>query len=226
MRGLRNVRPTFDSHAGKYAEDNYNTLGSCKRPAGTSVAIEEMDWSSMTEDYVCFTETFDANAELSDFCDDVVSDAASINSGNDKDSDDNSLTVILCVVIGALLVVIAILVIMKLRKPTKPPSEAAPPVREPTAPIKAEAFRMMLEEQPQAAEPIAEAMPHGHISGAEAAAMMAEGEPPPQPSEGWGRRFAAWRAGESAEVLAVDEEPPPAPAMTGYPPEAEFEPEC
>ena len=79
------MRPTFDSHAGKYAEDNYNTLGSCKRPAGTSVAIEEMDWSSMTEDYVCFTETFDANAELSDFCDDVVSDAASINSSNDKD---------------------------------------------------------------------------------------------------------------------------------------------
>ena len=216
MRGLRNVRPTFDSHAGKYAEDNYNTLGSCKRPAGTSVAIEEMDWSSMTEDYVCFTETFDANAELSDFCDDVVSDAASINSGNDKDSDDNSLTVILCVVIGALLVVIAILVIMKLRKPTKPPSEAAPPVREPTAPIKAEALGMMSEEPPQAAEPIAEAnVPQGHVSGAEAFAMATR-EPPP-PSEGWGRRFASWRAVE---------EPPPTPAAEAYAPEAEFEPEC
>ena len=54
------------------------------------------------------------------------------------------------------------------------------------------------------------AVPHGHVSGAEAAAMMAEGEPPPQPSGGWGRRFASWRA--------VAEPPPP--------PEAEFEPEC
>jgi hypothetical protein len=174
--------------------------------------------------FVCATSDFPAG-----------SDAASINSSNDKNSDDNSLTVILCVVIGALLVVIAILVIMKLRKPTKPPSEAAPPVaavvHEPTAPpqrdlapIKAMALETMSEETagfaPEAASP-----PPGHISGAEAA-MMAEGEPQPQPSEGWGRRFAAWRAGESAEVLAVDEEPPPPPAMTGYPPEAELEPEC
>ena len=53
------------------------------------------------------------------------------------------------------------------------------------------------------------AVPHGHVSGAEAAALMAEGEPPPQQSAGWGRRFASWRA-----VV----EPPP-------PPEAEFEPE-
>ena len=45
--------------------------------------------------------------------------------------------------------------------------------------------------------------------GAEAAAM-AEGEPPPQQSVGWGRRFASWRA--------VAEPPPP--------PQAEFEPEC
>ena len=80
----------------------------------------------------------------------------------------------------------------------------------PTAPqqpalasIKAEALGMMSE------EPIAEAiMPHGHVSGAEAAAMAA-GEPPPQPSAGWGRRFASWRA--------VAEPPPP--------PEAELEPE-
>ena len=221
--------------AGKVAEDDYNDGADCKRRAGTSVAIEDMDWSSMTEDYVCFTETFDANAELSDFCDDVVSDATIINSSNDKDSDDNSLTVILCVVIGALLVVIAILVIMKLRKPTKPPSEAAPPVaavvHEPTAPpqrdlapIKAMALETMSEETAEFA-PEAASPPPGHISGAEAA-MMAEGEPRPQPSEGWGRRFAAWRAGESAEVLAVDEEPLPPPAMTGYPPEAELEPEC
>ena len=84
--------------------------------------------------------------------------------------------------------------------PTAPPQLAS---------IKAEALGMMAE------EPIAEAIiPHGHVSGAEAAAAMAAGEPPPQPSEGWGRRslqrLASWRAGE---------EPPP-------PPEAEFEPEC
>ena len=207
------MRPTFDSHAGKYAEDTYNTLGSCKRPAGTSVAIEEMDWSSMTEDYVCFTETFDANAELSDFCDDVVSDAASINSSNDKDSDDNSLVVILCVVIGALLVGIAILAMMKRSKLAKRGPATVEAATSPTAPqqpalasIKAEALGMMSEES--IAEPIAEALPHGHVSGAEAAAMAAE-EPPPQPSVGWGRRFASWRA--------VAEPPPP--------PEAEFEPE-
>ena len=29
-----------------------------------------MDWSSMIEDYVCFTETFDADAEFSELCDD------------------------------------------------------------------------------------------------------------------------------------------------------------
>ena len=78
--------------------------------------------------------------------------------------------------------------------PTAPPQLAS---------IKAEALGMMTE------EPIAEAVPQGHVSGAEAAAMAA-GEPPPQSSVGWGRRFAAWRAVE---------EPPP-------PPEAEFEPEC
>jgi hypothetical protein len=58
--------------------------------------------------------------------------------------------------------------------------------------------------------PEAASLPPGHVSGAEAAAMMAEREPPPQPSAGWGRRFASWRA--------VAEPPPP--------PEAEFEPEC
>ena len=82
--------------------------------------------------------------------------------------------------------------------PTAPPQLAS---------IKAEALGMMSEEP--IAEPIAEAVPHGHVSGAEAAAMAA-GEPPPQPSAGWGRRFAAWRA--------VGEPPPP--------PEPEFEPEC
>ena len=66
------------------------------------------------------------------------------------------------------------------------------------------------------AEPVAEAiLPQGHVTGAEAAAM-AEGEPPPQPSAGWGRRslqrLASWRAGE---------EPPPPPAAEVYAPEAE-----
>ena len=81
------------------------------------MAIEEMDWSSMTEDYICFTEDFNADAELSESCD----DASGISSSNDKDSDDNSLVVILGIVIGVLLVVIAILVIMKRSKVAKAP---------------------------------------------------------------------------------------------------------
>ena len=84
-------------------------------------------------------------------------------------------------------------------------------MHEPTAPplasIKAEALEMMAEETAELA-PEAASLPPGHVSGAEAAAMAAE-EPPPQPSVGWGRRFASWRAVE---------EPPP-------PPQAEFEPE-
>jgi len=142
-------------------------------------------------------------------------------SGTFDDNDDsnnksnNPLVVILCVVIGALLVGIAvIIVVMKRRKSAKPPHGRRGPAMveaatSPTAPpqlasIKAEALGMMSE------EPIAEAIvPHGHVSGAEAAAM-AEGEPSPQQSVGWGRRFAAWRA--------VGEPPPP--------PEPEFEPEC
>ena len=136
----------------------------------------------------------------------------------DDDSNNKSnnlLVVILCVVVivGALIAGIFIFAMMKRRqKPAEPPS--ALPVHEPTAPqqpalasIKAEALGMMSEEP--IAEPIAEAVPHGHVSGAEAAAMAA-GEPSPQQSVGWGRRFAAWRA--------VAEPPPP--------PEAEFEPEC
>ena len=153
MRGLRNVRPKVDLRAGKYARDDYNTDGTCRRPAGTSVAIEEMDWSSMTEDYVCFTETFDADAEILELCADVVSDAASISSSNDKNSDDNSLALILGVV-GAVVVVGVVIAVMKRRKPTKPPSEDAPPVaavvHEPTAPpqpelapIKAMALEMI-----------------------------------------------------------------------------------
>ena len=152
-------------------------------------------------------------------------------SGTFDDNDDsnnksnNPLVLILCVVIGALLVGIAvIIVVMKRRKSAKPPHGRQGPAMveaatSPTAPqqpalasIKAEALGMMSEGPPQAAEPITEAIsvPQGHVSGAEAAAMMAEGEPPPLPPAGWGSRFASWRAVE---------EPPP-------PPEAELEPEC
>ena len=218
--------------AGKVAEDDYNDGADCKRRAGTSVAIEDMDWSSMTEDYVCFTETFDADAELSKLCDDVVSDAAGSSSSNGKDSDNEGHLLMILIILPTLLLAViawAILVMIKRRKLAsicdrlRRPSAAAPPAHEPTplspstlASIEASNLKMMgMEEPPQAAEPVAEAIiPHGHVSGAEAAAMMAAGEPPPQPSEGWGRRslqrLASWRAGE---------EPPP-------PPEAEFEPEC
>ena len=187
------------------------------------MAIEDMDWSWMTEDYICFTEDFDADRQLAEHCD------GQGDEDDDEDSDDNSLTLILGVVGAVVVVGIAIMiVVMKRRKPTKPPSEAAPPVHEPTAPpqlasIKAEALGMMSEEPPLTAEPIAEAItvPHGHITGAEAAALMAEGEPPPQPSEGWGartlQRLASWRAVE---------EPPPPPAAEAYAPEPELEPEC
>jgi hypothetical protein len=220
----------------KVAEDDYNDGVDCKRRAGTSVAIEDMDWSSMTEDYVCFTETFDADAELSKLCDEGESNAGT-SSSNDKDSDNEGhlLMILLCLPLGLLAVIAwAILVVIKRRKIKRwlsPPSAAAPPAHEPTpmppstlASIEASNLKMMgMEEPPQAAEPVAEAitLPHGHVSGTEAAAAMAAGEPPPQPSEGWGartlQRLASWRAVE---------EPPPPPAAEAYAPEAEFEPEC
>ncbi len=139
----------------------------------------------------------------------------STRTGDDDDSDDNSLAVILGVVAAVVIVVgIVVFAIMKRRKSAKSPPEPAPahPVHEPPptplAPIKAEALEMMTE----TAEVTEEApnLPPGHLTGAEAAALMAEGEPPPQQSAGWGRRFASWRAVE---------EPSP-------PPEEEFEPEC
>ena len=174
MRGLRNVRPKVDLRAGKYTGDDYNTGGTCKRPAGASVAIEEMDWSSMTEDYVCFTEDFDADAELSKLCDDVVSDAASSSSSNDKDSDNEGHLLMILIILPTLLLAViawAILVMIKRRKIRAccRPSAAAPPAHEPTPmspstleSIKASNLRMMgmmSEEPPQAAEPVAEALP-------------------------------------------------------------------
>ena len=133
MRGLRNVRPKVDLRAGKYARDDYNTGGTCKRPAGASVAIEEMDWSSMTEDYVCFTEDFDADAELSELCADVVSDAATISSSsNDKDADDNSLALILGVVGAVVVVGIAIVVMKFITSPI--------PLISPSSPMRATLF--------------------------------------------------------------------------------------
>ena len=181
------MRPTLDSHAGKIAEDDYNGGGSCKRPAGTSVAIEDMDWSSMTESYYCFTRDFDANIEISTICDD---------GGDNNNSDDNSLAVILGVVAAVVVVVgIVVFAIAKRRKSAKPPAAAATPAHEPTAPIKA--LEMMAEETADFA-PEAASLPPGHVSGAEAA-MMAEGEPPPQPG--------SWFSGAAPE------------------PEPEFEPE-
>ena len=219
----------------KVAEDDYNDGADCKRRAGTSVAIEDLDWSSMTEDYVCFTETFDADAELSKLCDDVVSDAASSSSSNGKDSDNEGHLLMILIILPTLLLAViawAILVMIKRRKLARLCRRAAPPAHEPTAmspstlaSIEASNLKMMgmtSEEPPQAAEPVAEAitLPHGHVSGTEAAAAMAAGEPPPQPSEGLGartlQRLASWRAGE---------EPPPPPAAEAYATEAEFGPE-
>ena len=225
----------------KVAEDDYNDGADCKRRAVTSTAIENMDWSSMEEDYVCFTEDFDADAELSKLCDDVVSDAASSSSSNDKDSDNEGHLLMILIILPTLLLAViawAILVMIKRRKirrlclcRSQDPSAAAPPAHEPTplspstlASIEASNLKMMgtMSEGPQAAEPVAEAItvPHGHVSGAEAAAAMAAGEPPPQPSEGLGartlQRLASWRAGE---------EPPPPPAAEAYATEAEFGPE-
>ena len=174
------MSPTFDSHAGKVAEDDYNDGADCKRRANTSVAIEDMDWSSMGEDYVCFTETFDADAELSELCDDVVSDAASSSSSNDKDSDNEGhLLMILYLLPTGILVVIAILILVMIKRrkirACCRPSAAAPPAHEPTplspsalASIEASNLKMMgmmSEEPPQAAAPIAEAitLPHGHV---------------------------------------------------------------
>ena len=214
--------------AGKVAEDDYidDASPDCKRPAGTSVAIEDMDWSWMTEDYICFTEDFDADAELTELCGDGESDAASSSSSNDKDSDNEGHLLMILIILPTLLLAViawAILVVIKRRKLAsicdrlRRPSAAAPPAHEPTplspstlASIKDSNLKMMgmMSDEPQAAEPIAEAitLPHGHITGTEAAAMAA-GE---QPSVGWGRRFASWRA--VARPL-----PPPG---------AEFEPEC
>ena len=199
------------------------------------MAIDDMDWSWMTEDYVCFTETFDADAELSELCGDVVSDAAGSSSSNGKDSDNEGHLLMILIILPTLLLAViawAILVMIKRRKLAsicdrlRRPSAAAPPAHEPTplspstlASIEASNLKMM---GMRSEEPVAEAItvPQGHITGAEAAAAMAAGEPPPQPSEGLGartlQRLASWRAGE---------EPPPPPAAEAYATEAEFGPE-
>jgi len=181
----------------KVAEDDYNDGRDCKRLAGTSTAIEDMDWSSMAEDYVCFTETFDADAELSELCDDGESDAAGSSSSNDKDSDNEGHLLMILIILPTLLLAViawAILVMIKRRKLAsicdrlRRPSAAAPPAHEPTplspsalASIEASNLKMtgMMSEEPRAAEAI---LPHGHVSGAEAAAAMAAGEPPPPPA--------------------------------------------
>ena len=90
-----------------YNEDSGGPPGpACKTLAGTSVAIEDMDWSWMTESYLCFTETFDADAELSKLCDDVVSDAGSSSSnGKDSDNEGHLLMILLCLPLGLLAVI-------------------------------------------------------------------------------------------------------------------------
>ena len=97
-------------------------------------------------------------------------------------------------------------------EPTAPPMSPGMAL----APIKAE----MMAEATAVVAAEATNLPPGHITGAEAAATMAAGEPPPQPSEGLGartlQRLASWRAGE---------EPPPPPAAEAYATEAEFGPE-
>ena len=161
------------------------------------MAIEDMDWSSMTESYVCFTEDFDADAELSKLCDDVVSDAASSSSSNDKDSDNEGHLLMILIILPTLLLAViawAILVMIKRRKLAsicdrlRRPSAAAPPAHEPTplspstlASIEASNLKMMGR---RSEEPVAEAItvPQGHITGAEAAAAMAAAEPPPPPA--------------------------------------------
>ena len=173
--------------AGKIAKDDYNDwhvdcspASPCKRPAGIGVAIEDMDWSWMNQDYVCFTEDFDADAELSELCDYGESDAAGISSSNDKDSDNEGhLLMILYLLPTGILVVIAILILVMIKRrkirACCRPSAAAPPAHEPTplspstlASIKDSNLKMMgmmSEEPPQAAAPIAEAitLPHGHV---------------------------------------------------------------
>ena len=170
----REVRPKVDLRAGKVAEDDYNGGRDCKRRAGTSVAIEDMAWSTMIEDYVCFTEAFDADAELSELCGDVVSDAAGSSSSNGKDSDNEGHLLMILIILPTLLLAViawAILVMIKRRKIRAccRPSAAAPPAHEPTplspstlASIKDSNLKMMgmmSEEPPQAAEPVAEALP-------------------------------------------------------------------
>ena len=137
-----------------------------------------MDWSWMSEDYVCFTETFDADAELSELCDDGESDAAGSSSSNGKDSDNEGHLLMILIILPTLLLVViawAILVMIKRRKLAsicdrlRRPSAAAPPAHEPTplspstlASIEASNLKMMgmmSEEPPQAAEPVAEPLP-------------------------------------------------------------------
>ena len=181
------------------------------------MAPGDLDWSMLTEDWICFTETFDADAELSELCDD--GDSGSGGGGN-------SLALILGIVGAVVVVGIAVItVVMKRRKSTKPPSESAPPVAAvehlvPTAPpqpdlapIKAMALEMMTEETAEFA-PEAASLPPGHVSGAEAAAMAEQSVAP----EGWTQRnFRAMSASTprvayvptTAEAMA--EEPPPPP---------------
>ena len=183
------MRPTFDLHAGKPVDDYNVGHGACKRPAGTSVAIEDMDWSSITEEYVCFTKDFDADAELSEHCD---------GQGDDDDSDDSTL--ILGVVAAFVVVSIVLAYLWKRQKSAKPllsssgpPPQSAPPppVREPTAPPPPPLALTKADEVPPSTV-LAEEAP-----AAEGWAAETMAEEAPQPSEGWAarslQRLASWR---------------------------------
>ena len=164
-----------------------------------------------------------------DWCECAEAQACcSDSSCEDDNSDDNSLVVILCVVSAILVIMLCVSLafvkgkfgscpcLAKHKKKRALPEPTAPPMSPGMAlvPVKAE----MMAEATAVVAAEAPNLPPGHITGAEAAALMAEGELPPQPPEGYGastlQRLAFWR--EPTEVLA--EEPPP-------PPEAEFEPE-
>ena len=80
--------------------------------------------------------------------------------------------------------VIARVVAAVVHEPTAPPQPEL-------APIKAMALEMMTEETAEFAQEAA-SLPPGHVSGAEAAMMMAAGEPPPQPGN--------WSSGAAPEL--------------------------
>jgi hypothetical protein len=225
----------------------------CKRyPSVDVTAIADMNWNSITESYICFTEDFDASERFDASDDGTGYDVEFCELGNGGDDDDDSgdnfgFVEIFWSVVAAVVLVVVSAYFWKRRKSAKPPPQSAPPppVREP---IKATVSGEM---PPSTA--LAEETP-----AAEGWAAETMAEEAPQPSDGWAARlqlFASWRpsprqpegslegaAGGSAETMAEEEapqqswrgeatetmaaEPPPPPAAEAYAPEPELEPEC